>query len=124
MVSLVEKGAVELAPQTSPGFYSWLFVVMKTSGSWRPVIDLLLLNLRVLKTSFKMETLQLVLLSVQRGDWMVSLDFNCLFSPWVIPTSGWVGFGVKAYSSSLCCSLTKTGMSVGAHGLTDLLWTQ
>ena len=49
---------------------------MKASGSWRPVIDLSLLNLRVLKTSFKMETLQSVLLSVRAGDWMVSLDLK------------------------------------------------
>ena len=76
MLSLVEKGAVELAPLPSPGYYSQLFVVMKASGSWKPVIDLSLLNLRVLKTSFKMETLQSVLLLVQRGDWMVSLDLK------------------------------------------------
>ena len=30
--SLVEKGAVELAPLPSPGFYSRIFVVMKASG--------------------------------------------------------------------------------------------
>ena len=40
------------------------------------MIDLSLLNLKVLKTSFEMETLQLVLLSVQKGDWMVSLDLR------------------------------------------------
>ena len=39
-LGLIAKGAVELAPLTSPGFYSRLFVVWKTSGSWRPVIDL------------------------------------------------------------------------------------
>ena len=73
--ALVKKGAVELAPLPSPGFYSWLLVVMKASGSWRPVSDLSLLNLKVLKTSFKMQTLQSVL-SVQRGDRMVSLDLK------------------------------------------------
>ena len=76
VLSLVEMGAVELAPLPSPGFYSRLFVVMKASRSWKPVINLSLLNLRVLKTSFEMETLQSVLLSVQRGDWMVSLDLK------------------------------------------------
>ena len=49
---------------------------MKASGSWRPVINLSLLNMKVRKTSFKMETLQLILLSVQEGDWMVSLDLK------------------------------------------------
>ena len=74
--SLLEKGAIELAPLPSLGYYSRLFVVMKASGSWRPVIDLSLLNLKVLKTSFKMETLQSVMLSVRPGDWMVSLDLK------------------------------------------------
>ena len=64
--SLLEKGAVELAPLPSPGFYSRIFVVMKASRSWRPVIDLSTLNLRVHKTPFKMETLQSVLLSAER----------------------------------------------------------
>ena len=36
-LALIAKGAVELAPLPSPGFYSRLFVVWKTSGSWRPV---------------------------------------------------------------------------------------
>ena len=67
---------MELAPLSSPGYYSRLFVVMKASGSWRPVIDLSLLNLKVQKTSCKMETLQSVLLSVRAGDWMVSLDLK------------------------------------------------
>ena len=39
-MGLIAKGAVELAPLPSPGFYSRLFVVWKTSGSWRPVISL------------------------------------------------------------------------------------
>ena len=37
---LIAKGVVELAPLPSLGFYSRLFVVGKTSVSWRPVIDL------------------------------------------------------------------------------------
>ena len=74
--SLLDKGAIELAPLPSPGFYNRLFVVMKASGAWRPVIDLSLLNLRVQQTSFRMETLQSVLLSVHAGDWMVSLDLK------------------------------------------------
>ena len=33
-LALIAKGAVELAPLPSPGFYSRMFVVWKTSGSW------------------------------------------------------------------------------------------
>ena len=75
-LGLVVKGAVELAPLPSPGFYSRLFVVWKTSGSWRPVINLSHLNRFVDVSPFQMETIQSVLLSVRQGDWMASIDLK------------------------------------------------
>ena len=75
-LDLIVKGAVELAPLPSPGFYSRLFVVWKTSGSWRPVIDLSHLNRFVDVSPFQMETIQFVLLSVRQGDWMASIDLK------------------------------------------------
>ena len=75
-LSFVAKGAVELAPLPSPGFYSRLFVVWKTSGSWRPVIDLSHLNRFVDVSHFQMETIQSVLLSVRQGDWVASIDLK------------------------------------------------
>ena len=74
--ALIAKGAVELALLPSPGFYSRLFVVWKTSGSWRPVIDLSTLNRFVDVSHFRMETIQSVLLSVRQGDWMASIDLK------------------------------------------------
>ena len=74
--ALISKGAVELALLPSPGFYSRLFVVWKTSGSWRPVIDLSTLNRFVDVSHFRMETIQSVLLSVRQGDWMASIDLK------------------------------------------------
>ena len=75
-LGLIAKGAVELAPLLSPGFYSLLFVVWKTSGSWRPVIDLCHLNHFVDVSPFQIETIQSVLLSVRQGDWMASIDLK------------------------------------------------
>ena len=75
-LGLIAKGAVELASLPSPGFYSRLFVVWKTSGSWRPVIDLSHLNRFVDVSHFQMETIQSVLLSVRQGDWMASIDLK------------------------------------------------
>ena len=74
--ALVAKSAVELAPLPSLGFYSRLFVVWKTSGSWRPVIDLSSPNFFVDVSHFCMETIQSVLLSVRQGDWMASIDLK------------------------------------------------
>ena len=75
-LALVAKSAVELAPLPSLGFYSRVFVVWKTSGSWRPVIDLSTLNLYVDVAHFRIETIQSVLLSVRQGDWMASIDLK------------------------------------------------
>ena len=74
--ALISKGAVKLAPLPSLGFYSRLFVVWKTLGSWHPVIDLSHLNRFLASSPFKMETIQSVLLSVRPGDWMVSIDLK------------------------------------------------
>ena len=52
-LGLVAKGAVELAPLPSPGFYSFVDV-----------------------SHFQMETVQSVLLSVRQGDWMASIDLK------------------------------------------------
>ena len=75
-LGLLAKGAGELAPLPSPGFYSHLFVVWKTSGSWRQVIDLSHLHRFVDVSPFQMETIQSVLLSVRQGDWMASIDLK------------------------------------------------
>ena len=39
--SLLRKGAFELAPLSSLGYYSRLFFIRKALGSWRPVLNLL-----------------------------------------------------------------------------------
>ena len=75
-LGFIAKGALELAPLPSPGFYSHLFVVWKTSGSWRPVIDLSHLIRFVDVSHFQMVTIQSVLLSVRQGDWMASINLK------------------------------------------------
>ena len=70
---MLAKGALEIARDLGPGFYSRFFLVEKASGGWRPVIDLSHLNEFVLLTPFKMETVASVLLSVREGDFLASL---------------------------------------------------
>ena len=73
---MLAKGALEIARDPGPGFYSCLFLVEKASGGWRPVIDLSHLNEFVHLTRFKMETVASVLLSVREGDFLASLDLK------------------------------------------------
>ena len=74
--AMLAKGALEIARDPGPGFYSRLFLVEKASGGWRPVIDLSHLNDFVQLTSFKMERVASVLLSVREGDFLASLDLK------------------------------------------------
>ena len=73
---VLAKRALEIAGDPGPGFYIRLFLVEKASGGWRPVIDLSHLNDFVQLTSFKMETVASVLLSVREGDFLASLDLK------------------------------------------------
>ena len=74
--AILVKGALEIARDPGPGFYSRLFLVEKATGGWRPVIDLSHLNDFVQLTPFKMETVASVLLSVREGDFLASLDLK------------------------------------------------
>ena len=95
VLSLVEKGVVELAPLPSPWFYSRLFVVMKASGSCRPVIDLSTLNLRVLKSPFP--SVRSPLDEARGLDGLVRSSGRSLASSWLL-----AGF----FSSKPCASVS------------------
>ena len=73
---MLAKGALEIARDAGPGFYSRLFLVEKASGGWRLVIDLSHLYEFVQLTRFKMKTVASVLLSVREGDFLASLDLK------------------------------------------------
>ena len=109
-LALITKGAVELAPLPSMGFYSRLFVVWMTSGPWRPVIDLSHLNRFLASSHFKMETIQSILLSVRPGDWMVSIDLEAYLQVPVHPDSRkylrFVAFGRVYQFRALCFGLS------------------
>ena len=73
---MLAKDALEIVLHPGPGFYSHLFLVLKATGGWSPMIDLSHPNGFVLHTPFKMETIVSVLLSVREGDFLVSIDLK------------------------------------------------
>ena len=72
--TMMTKGEVVSDPD--PGFYSRLFLVEKTSGGWRQVIDLSPLNEFIQQTPFRMETPNSVLLTVRKNDFLASMDLK------------------------------------------------
>ena len=79
--SLLLKSVIEEIPptQSTPGFYSRLFLVPKKTGGMRPVIDLSILNSYLSVPHFKMETNRLIRACILPGIWTTTLDFSGVY---------------------------------------------
>lgn len=75
---LLEIEAIELVPEDQiwTRFYSILFLVTKSSGSWKGILNLKQLNLHVLYHRFKMHSLKSLLGCVHQGDLMQSINLK------------------------------------------------
>jgi len=77
IVELLGKSAIEVVQdRLSPGFYSRLFLVPKPNDKWRPVIDLSSLNKMLNIPKFKMDTPKVIRSSLEKGQWVFSLDLK------------------------------------------------
>ena len=77
LVELVNKLVVEkVVIRFSLAFYNRLFLVPKPNNRWRPILDLSQLNLFLKPGTFKMETPETITLSLQKGEWVTSLDLS------------------------------------------------
>ena len=78
VTSLLAKMAVRRVVdyQTSPGYYSPYFLATKKDGSLRPILNLKIFNQYLVKEKFRMETLKSILSTLEKGDWLISLDLK------------------------------------------------
>ena len=74
--SLVEKGAAIPIPFGSDGFVSSVFAIPKSSGGYRPIINLKRLNTHIEYERFKMEGMEALRNLVRPRDWLVKLDLK------------------------------------------------
>lgn len=73
---LQQKGAVSVVREAPGQFLSPIFLVPKSDGTWRPVINLRELNTHIAYHHFKMEGIRTVKGLMQSGDWLVKLDLK------------------------------------------------
>lgn len=74
---MLQKGAIEeVTKLSSPGFYSHLFMVPKSTGGSRPILNLSPLNRYLKPIKFHMESADSIRLAIQQGDWATSLDLK------------------------------------------------
>ncbi|KAI2657632.1 Transposon Ty3-G Gag-Pol polyprotein [Labeo rohita] len=76
--TLLRKEAIEVVPphDRESGFYSRYFIVPKKDGGLRPILDLRLLNLSVMRLKFKMFTINQVVSQIRSEDWFVTTDLK------------------------------------------------
>ncbi|CAJ0954016.1 unnamed protein product [Ranitomeya imitator] len=76
--SLRISGVISPVPKEErfQGFYSNLFVVPKKDGAVRPILDLKLLNKFVRVRHFRMESLRSVIASLEKGEFLASVDIQ------------------------------------------------
>ena len=73
---LVEKGAVQRIKQSHAYLTSPMFVVPKSGGGWRPIIDLRYLNSYLEPPYFKVEGLYMLPRIISLGWFMVKIDLK------------------------------------------------
>ena len=74
---LLDSQAIEGMKDTSSlDYYSRLFLIPKPNGSFRPIIDLMKLNLFLDVPSFKMETLFSIIAALQPQEWITKIDLK------------------------------------------------
>lgn len=75
---LLDIRAIEQVPvdQRGCGFYSILFLVPKSSGGQRAILNLKDLNLHVKYQKFKMQSLQSILACIRQEDFLTSIDLK------------------------------------------------
>ena len=77
LASLMQKQVMEkVVVRSSLAFYNRLFLVPKPNRKWRPILDLSKLNLFLATSTFNIETPETIRCSLQRGEWVTSLDFS------------------------------------------------
>ena len=130
-LGFIATGALELAPLPSPGFYSHLFVVWKTSGSWRPVTDLFHLFALWTCHTFRWRPFSLCSCRYVRGTgWPPSFSRKRIFKCWFILllVTFFASCSVARSTSSKLCALASPWLRRSSPGswllfqLSSILW--
>lgn len=75
----LSSGAISVIPYDNGQYVSRVFTVKKSNGNDRMIIDLSDLNKQIIKSHFKMESLDVIKSLVSSGDYFVSIDLADAF---------------------------------------------
>ncbi|KAI9565167.1 hypothetical protein GHT06_008943 [Daphnia sinensis] len=84
VISLLSKGAIDKIPLENSCFVSGIFVIPKSSGGFRPIINLKSLNRFVEHLHFKMEGVTVLRGMVRKGDFFTKIDLQDAYLTFVL----------------------------------------
>ena len=89
--TLLDKGAIRQVKVENmrKGHYSIFFTVPKKTGDLRAILNLKPLNKHLFLERFRFETLQQVIVAVQPGDWLATIDLKDAYLHVPIRQSHW-----------------------------------
>ena len=76
---MLDTGLIEEAMRSDRTFVSHLFFKEKANGSFRPILNLSVLNEYIKYYHFKMEEVDVVVQALEKGDWLTSIDLKQAF---------------------------------------------
>ena len=76
VMSLLSKEAIEEIDASNAKFISGLFVIPKSGGGYRPILNLKPVNSHVTRMHFKMEGISLLKHMIRKGDYFAKLDLK------------------------------------------------
>lgn len=74
--NLCRKGAIERVAECKGQFLSPFFVIQKSSGDWRFILNLKRLNEYIMAPHFKLENWKTVVRLLSPGDFLASIDIQ------------------------------------------------
>lgn len=108
-MELLNKREISKSKFKTNQFISNIFIVKKKNGKFSPVINLMKLNEFISYHHFKMETLDVVLSSIKRYSYFVSIDLKDAYLSvpidmkdrkyltFSVCTDDWSGFGSQSF---------------------------
>jgi hypothetical protein len=102
---LGKRAIYKIFPPFQTGFWATFFLAPKKTGDWRPIINLMPLNLYIRPKRFRMESLSTVMKTFMLDHWAVTIDLKdaYLHIPIHISHHRWLRFMIAGQAYAFGC---------------------
>ena len=118
---LLAKNAIRQLPQGAYAFFNRVFLIPKRTGGFRLILDVSKLNEFLRVSSFRMDTVQCIRLSVEQNMWGVSIDLSDAYHHIPIALGDQKFLAFQVGSRRFCYTVCPFGLSPAPQVFTEAL---